>query len=122
MTARDKQERRKSLRKKVHLPIKLMGHHNSMEAHMLNINGRGIKLEFTFKTSSSQDIVNKILSASDVHMEIGKAGSEAFFISPIIVKWSLQKDNTIERIYEVGVELKLSDLQQQTWEQFYKKL
>lgn len=65
-------------------------------------------------------LADKVLSTSDLCLEIGESGSEVFFKGSITVKWNEQLCN--EGIYEVGAELKLGELQRKTWDQFFKNL
>lgn len=115
-------ERRQTIRKTVYLPIKLISHHGYLEACIQDINCYGLKLSITFKTSSYRELADKILSAPEVHMEIGVSGTEVFFKSPIKIKWNNQKRCSEFSIYEIGAELDLNELQRKTWDHFFRNL
>lgn len=121
MTEQSELDRRKTLRKKVALPIVLItSQYHYIEAHVQDITCYGLKLEFIFKIKHHEELLEKVLSAPDLFLEIGESGTEVFFRGPIIVKWNKQKDDS--GVYEVGAKLNLTDLEQITWNKFYNKL
>ncbi len=116
-------ERRDSPRKSVYLPLRLIAKgHVISTGHVLNINCYGIKLEITFKTIDDKTLVDELLSAQDLTLEIGKHDTNLHIITSVGVKWSNFSYGEGEKIYEAGLDLKLSNNQKQEWEKFYKNI
>lgn len=124
----DNIDRRKTPRKPVYLPIKLVTEDGTVVStgRALNISCYGIKLglklEITFKTIGNKSSTDEILSGKSLTLEIGSANSSLHIKTPAEVKWNTSSYGEGENIYEAGLDLKLTDKQKEEWEQFYHNL
>ncbi len=121
-------ERRGTARKDVYLPLKLRSKAGGIIAsgRALNVSCYGIKmglkLEITFKTVEDKGQMDEVLSAKDLSLEIGDIGGELYMMTAVEVKWSSSSYGEGEKIYEAGLDLKLSEKQREEWTQFYERL
>lgn len=121
-------ERRGTPRKNVYLPIKLRAKGKGIIAtgRALNISCYGIKLglklEITFKTVEDTERMDEVLSAQDLSLEIGDVGGDIYIMTKVGVKWSKYSYGEGEKIYEAGLDLKLTKEQKEEWRRFYDNL
>ncbi len=116
-------ERRKSSRKNLYLPIKLIAKDTIVSlGQILNISCYGIKLEIMFMSNEERALVEKILSIHEITLEIGEIGDKLYIKVPVDVKWSTHNYNERENIFEAGMDLQLTEKHRQEWDKFYHAL
>ena len=120
-------ERRKTPRKEIYLPIKLSARGDIIATgHALDISCYGVKLglklEIVFKTKEDEQVMDQVLAAPELRLEIGSPGAQLHISAPARVKWSDSSYGEGEKIYEAGLDLNLTETQKKEWEAFYRRL
>ncbi len=116
-------ERRKSPRKRIYLPIKLIAKDTIVSlGQMLNISCYGIKLEIMFMSNEERALIEKILSIHNITLEIGEVGDRLYIKIPVDVRWSAHNYDEGENVFEAGMDLQLNEEHKEEWQQFYDAL
>lgn len=120
-------DRRESERKDVFLPLKLKSKNMTItHADVLDISCYGIrvgvKMEMTFKTVEDKLSVDEVLENKTLNLEIGAADDKFHIEAPAVVKWHTFRYGEGEKIYELGLTLKLKGEQKKIWREYYQEL
>lgn len=113
--------------KEVYMPLKLKAFgHVISHASVLNIScdGTGIiaKMEMIFKTVDEKTVVDHLLEGKPVTVEIGDPGEDLHLEAPAVVKWHTYSYGEGEKIYDVGLNLKVKGEAKKIWREFCQKL
>lgn len=120
-------ERRESIRKDVFIPLKLKTeNHIVSHADVLDMSCYGIRvgvrIKMTFKTVEEKTAVDEVLGHSDLNLEIGAASDKFHIEAPAKIKWHAFHYGEGEKIYELGLDLRLKGEQRKIWRDYYMDL